>query len=75
MRERATRADPALAEAWLNRAVALEAARLAELARDAWNDYFTLDARSAWARRVVIGNRWCRRRFAPRTWTPCVGPQ
>ncbi len=48
--ERATRADRGLAEAWFNRALALEAARLVQPARAAWDDYFAVDASSDWAR-------------------------
>jgi tetratricopeptide (TPR) repeat protein len=52
--ERALGSDPRLAEAWFNRAVALERlsnqqARDARLARDAWLEYLKVDATSVWA--------------------------
>jgi len=47
--ERAVGSNPRLAEAWFNRADALERLSLAPEARDAWRDYLTIDARSPWA--------------------------
>jgi tetratricopeptide (TPR) repeat protein len=46
--DRAVKADPALAEAWFNRAYALERLSLPE-ARDAWADYLKVDGQSEWA--------------------------
>jgi tetratricopeptide (TPR) repeat protein len=46
--DRAVKADPKLAEAWFNRAYALERLSLPE-ARDAWADYLKVDDRSGWA--------------------------
>ena len=46
---RALNADRSLAEAWFNRAYALERLGLAEEAREAWQAYLTIDDRSGWA--------------------------
>lgn len=46
---RALNADRSLAEAWFNRAYALERLGLAEEARAAWQAYLTIDDRSGWA--------------------------
>jgi tetratricopeptide (TPR) repeat protein len=46
---RALNADRSLAEAWFNRAYALEHLGLAEEAREAWQAYLTIDDRSGWA--------------------------
>jgi CHAT domain-containing protein/tetratricopeptide (TPR) repeat protein len=47
--DRAVKADPRLAEAWFNRAFALERLSLTSEARQAWQDYLKIDDRSAWA--------------------------
>ena len=44
-----TPADLARAEAWFNRAYALERLGLADEAREAWQAYLTIDDRSGWA--------------------------
>jgi len=49
MAERAVKANPRLAEAWFNRACALERLSLADEARQAWQDYLKIDDRSEWA--------------------------
>jgi len=49
MAERAVKADTRLAEARFNRAHALERLSLLDEARQAWNDYLTIDDASAWA--------------------------
>ncbi len=49
MADRAVKADPHLAEAWFNRADALQHLALQNEARDAWRDYLKVDARSPWA--------------------------
>jgi Flp pilus assembly protein TadD len=46
--DRAVKADPKLAEAWFNRAYALERLSRVE-ARDAWADYLKVDDQSGWA--------------------------
>jgi tetratricopeptide (TPR) repeat protein len=46
--DRAIKADPKLAEAWFNRAWALEQLSRVE-ARDAWADYLKVDDQSGWA--------------------------
>jgi len=46
--DRAVKADPTLAEAWFNRAYALERLSRAE-ARDAWAEYLKVDDQSGWA--------------------------
>jgi tetratricopeptide (TPR) repeat protein len=46
--DRAVKADPKLAEAWFNRADALERLSPVE-ARDAWADYLKVDDHSGWA--------------------------
>jgi Flp pilus assembly protein TadD len=46
---RALNADRSLAEAWFNRADALEHLGLANEAREAWQAYLTIDDRSGWA--------------------------
>ena len=48
--ERAVAANPALVEAWFNRALAIEGVRSADEARQAWKDYFDRDSSSDWAR-------------------------
>jgi len=48
--ERAVAANPALVEAWFNRALAIEAVRSADEAKHAWKDYFDRDSSSDWAR-------------------------
>jgi tetratricopeptide (TPR) repeat protein len=48
--ERAVAANPALVEAWFNRALAIEGARSADEAQQAWKDYFDRDSSSDWAR-------------------------
>ena len=45
---RALNADRSLAEAWFNRADALERLGLAQEAREAWQAYLTIDDRSGW---------------------------
>jgi tetratricopeptide (TPR) repeat protein len=46
---RALNADRSLAEAWFNRAYALERLGLTDEAREAWQAYLTIDDRSGWA--------------------------
>jgi len=46
---RAIAADPALTEAWFNRALALEKLQLEREARTAWQEYLRLDQDSQWA--------------------------
>lgn len=55
--ERAVAANPALVEAWFNRALAVEGGRSADEAKQAWKDYFDRDPASDWARerRAVDG--------------------
>lgn len=48
--ERAVAANPALVEAWFNRALAIEGVRSADEAKQAWKDYFDRDSSSDWAR-------------------------
>jgi hypothetical protein len=48
--QRALAANPALDEAWFKRALAIEGARSADEAKQAWKDYFDRDASSDWAR-------------------------
>ena len=47
--ERALGADARLAEAWFNRAEALERMGLAAQALEAWQQYLQIDAKTAWA--------------------------
>ena len=47
--DRAVQADDRLAEAWFNRADALEGLSLVAEARDAWRDYLKVDGQSGWA--------------------------
>lgn len=47
--ERALKADPRLAEAMFNRALALERLSLPDQARDAWQEYLKADSNSGWA--------------------------
>lgn len=47
--QRAISLDPALAEAWFNRALALERLWLRSLASAAWVDYLRVDSLSPWA--------------------------
>ena len=47
--DRATKADPRMAEAWFNLAYALERLSLADQARAAWQEYLTIDDQSGWA--------------------------
>lgn len=47
--DRAVKADARLAEAWFNRALALERLSLSDQAREAWQDYLKLDSTSGWA--------------------------
>ncbi|MDP2320833.1 MAG: CHAT domain-containing protein [Acidobacteriota bacterium] len=47
--DRARRLDPALTEAWFNRALALTALSLTADAKRAWADYLERDAASPWA--------------------------
>jgi tetratricopeptide (TPR) repeat protein len=47
--DRAVKADPTLAEALFNRALALERLSLAAEARAAWEDYLHVDGQSGWA--------------------------
>jgi tetratricopeptide (TPR) repeat protein len=47
--ERAATFDPHVAEAWFNRALALEALSLRDQARDAWQKFLTVDSTSGWA--------------------------
>jgi len=47
--ERARLADPQLAEAWFNRALALEQLALRPQAQAAWTEYLAIDASSPWA--------------------------
>ena len=47
--QRAVTTDPEVAEAWFNRALALEALSLREQARDAWQEYLKVDSKSGWA--------------------------
>lgn len=49
MAERAVNADSRLAEAWFNRAYALERMSLTDQARQAWQDYLKIDDSSPWA--------------------------
>lgn len=46
---RAVKVDPTLAEAWFNRAYALERLSLIQEARAAWQEYLRHDSDSAWA--------------------------
>lgn len=46
---RALNADRSLAEAWFNRALALERLSMHEEARESWNGYLTIDDQSGWA--------------------------
>jgi hypothetical protein len=48
--ERAVAANPALVEAWFNRALAIEGVRSADEAKQAWKDYLDRDSSSDWAR-------------------------
>jgi hypothetical protein len=48
--QRAVTANPALAEAWFNRALAIEGVRSPDEAKQAWKDYFDRDSSSDWAR-------------------------
>ena len=52
--DRATTADPVLAEAWFNRACALEHLGLADQAVAAWREYLKVDSRSPWADEAPI---------------------
>ena len=45
----AIKADPSLAEAWFNRALALERGPTSAEAQHAWDDYLRVDSRSGWA--------------------------
>jgi hypothetical protein len=47
--ERALKADPGMAEAMFNRALALERLSLPDQARDAWQQYLKADSSSGWA--------------------------
>ena len=47
--ERAVRLDPALREAWFNRALAVSALSLTDQARSAWTEYLKRDSVSPWA--------------------------
>lgn len=47
--EKAIEIEGAPAEAWFNRALALEQLHLVDSARKAWNDYLERDSTSAWA--------------------------
>ena len=47
--DRARRLDPALREAWFNRALAVSALSLTEPAKAAWTEYLKRDAASPWA--------------------------
>jgi tetratricopeptide (TPR) repeat protein len=47
--DRAVKANPNLAEAWYNRAIALERLELVTEARGAWRDYLKVDQQSGWA--------------------------
>jgi CHAT domain-containing protein/tetratricopeptide (TPR) repeat protein len=47
---RAVKANPHLAEAWFNRALAFEMLGPAAASRDAWADYLKIDNASPWAR-------------------------
>jgi len=49
MADRAVKLNPGLAEAWFNRADAMESLRLSIEARDAWREYLKVDAVSDWA--------------------------
>ena len=49
MADRALKADDRLAEAWFNRALALERLAMVGEARSAWSDYLKVDSRSEWA--------------------------
>ncbi len=49
MADRAVKADPGVAEAWFNRACALERLSLFDEARKAWQDYLKIDGTSGWA--------------------------
>jgi hypothetical protein len=48
--ERAAASNPALVEAWFNRALAIEGVESGEAAKQAWKDYFDRDSSSDWAR-------------------------
>src|SRR5262245_11834845 len=47
--DRAVKADPALPEAWFNRALALQRLALGQEARDGWREYLAIDHDSGWA--------------------------
>jgi hypothetical protein len=47
--DRAVKADPSLAEALFNRAIALDRLALADEAREAWEEYLGVDDQSGWA--------------------------
>jgi tetratricopeptide (TPR) repeat protein len=47
--DNAIKADPSLAEAWFNRALALERGSSSAEAQHAWDDYLRVDDRSGWA--------------------------
>ena len=47
--DRAVKAQPRLAEAWFNRAFALERLSLVDEARAAWEEYLKIDDQSGWA--------------------------
>src|SRR5262249_29513308 len=47
--DRAVKRDRRLAEAWFNRAYALERLSLVDQARQAWQDYLKIDNQSGWA--------------------------
>jgi hypothetical protein len=47
--DRAVKVDPTRAEAWFNKALALEGLGLTSEARGAWRDYLRVDVQSAWA--------------------------
>ena len=49
MADRAVKADRTLAEAWFNRAYALEQLSLTPEARQAWQDYLKVDDKSGWS--------------------------
>jgi len=49
MADRAVKVDPTRAEAWFNKALALEGLGLTSEARGAWRDYLNVDVQSAWA--------------------------
>jgi tetratricopeptide (TPR) repeat protein len=46
--DRAVKADPSLAEALFNRALALERLTLVDEAREAWEEYLRVDDQSGW---------------------------